>query len=188
MSGPSLPIRPPFSSLPLDSDGPPGNAWGLYGPDDQLGALNLLTPTLVAEAAKSEIRTGERISLDWSLDKPFHPNFERQPFQSCMINSKRADGARRYVNDDILHFNTQCSTQWDGFRHYGYQTAQRYYNNKKHQDLETTGVLGIDGEIPFRGLSLGFNRQSQDGPPMEGLLAAVSSWTTLALRNGTQFL
>lgn len=35
--------RPPFGSLPLDKNGPPGNAWGLYGDDDELGALNMLT-------------------------------------------------------------------------------------------------------------------------------------------------
>lgn len=40
----SLPDRPPFESLPLDPNGPSGNAWGLYGASDALGALNLLTP------------------------------------------------------------------------------------------------------------------------------------------------
>jgi hypothetical protein len=26
-----------------------------------------------------------------------------------------------HFNDDVLHFNTQVSTQWDGLRHYPYQ-------------------------------------------------------------------
>lgn len=115
----SLPRRPPFSSLPLDPNGPPGNAWGLYGPDDSLGALNLLTPATVAEAARTEIRTGERVSLDWQLNKPSHPSFDRPPFQHHRIVKKHPDGAVRIVNDDFLSFNTQCSSQWDGFRHYG---------------------------------------------------------------------
>ena len=37
---------------------------GLYGKDDELGALNMITPQVVKEAAK-EIQTGERVSLDW---------------------------------------------------------------------------------------------------------------------------
>jgi hypothetical protein len=39
MSGPS----PPFTALPLRRPGPPLNAWGLYGDDDELGRLNLIT-------------------------------------------------------------------------------------------------------------------------------------------------
>lgn len=29
--------------------------------------------------------------------------------------------AKGYANDDHISFNTQCSTQWDGFKHYPYQ-------------------------------------------------------------------
>jgi hypothetical protein len=106
--------RPPFSSLPLDPNGPPGNAWGLYGDNDQLGALNLLTPEVVAQAAASEIKTGQRVSLDWHMNKPSFPSFGREPFEHTMVNK-----APRSVNDDRLKFNTQGSSQWDGFRHYG---------------------------------------------------------------------
>jgi len=110
--------RPPFSSLPLDPKGPPGNAWGLYGKDDALGALNMLTPAVVAAAA-AEIRTGERVSLDWPTNKPSHPSFGRPPFKCHMKVRKDESGNERTVNDDHLDFNTQCSTQWDGCRHYG---------------------------------------------------------------------
>lgn len=111
------PVRPhpPFSSLPLDSNGPPGNAWGRFGVTDQLGMLNLLTPAVVAAAAK-EIISGVRISLDWPLNKPSHPSYGRDP---CIHEIKQRGGPDRVVNDDILTFNTQSSTQWDGFRHYG---------------------------------------------------------------------
>lgn len=105
----------PFESLPLDPSGPHGNAWGRFGPNDELGTLNLLTPEVVVEAAK-EIRTGVRISLDWPLSMPSYPSFNRDPFkQEKVLRSPNC------VFDDILTFNTQCSTQWDGFRHYGEQ-------------------------------------------------------------------
>jgi hypothetical protein len=119
MSGSAVPARPPFSALPIDKNGPPGNAWGLYGPEDSLGALNILTPEVVAAAAASEIKTGERISLDWRLDTPSHPSFGRQAFHWELVNRAGEGNSERTVNDDIVHFNTQSSSQWDGFRHYG---------------------------------------------------------------------
>ncbi|KAG8530276.1 uncharacterized protein KY384_004777 [Bacidia gigantensis] len=61
---PTEPSTIPFSSLPLDPTGPPGNAWGRFGPHDQLGTLNLITPSVVAAAA-GEVRSGVRVSLDW---------------------------------------------------------------------------------------------------------------------------
>ncbi|OHW98004.1 putative cyclase [Colletotrichum incanum] len=144
--------RPPFSSLPLDPNGPPGNAWGLYGKDDRLGALNLLTPAVVAAAAASEIRTGDRVSLDWSLNNPSQPSFGRAPFESKLVNRAHPSGDKRTVNDDILHFNTQCSSQWDGFRHYGYQKAKRYYNNTTQDDLENPEIIGIDAWVEKGGI------------------------------------
>ncbi|KAI8282153.1 hypothetical protein K4K60_003731 [Colletotrichum sp. SAR11_57] len=154
MSSSDPPPRPPFSSLPLDPNGPPGNAWGLYGKDDRLGALNLLTPAIVAAAAASEIRTGDRVSLDWSLTNPSQPSFDRAPFESKLVNRAHPNGEKRTVNDDILHFNTQCSSQWDGFRHYdeGYQKAKRYYNNTTQDDLENPEKIGIDAWVEKGGI------------------------------------
>jgi hypothetical protein len=51
-----------FSALPYDSEGPPYNAWGLYGPDDELGRLNLITPQAV-KRGRDEIKEGIAISL-----------------------------------------------------------------------------------------------------------------------------
>ena len=105
---------PAFEDLPLDPNGPLGNAWGRFGANDELGMLNLLTPEVVAAAAK-EIQTGIRISLDWHLNMPSYPSFGRDPFKHEIVRR----GEDRSVNDDVLTFNTQCSSQWDGFRHYG---------------------------------------------------------------------
>jgi hypothetical protein len=108
---------PSFSTLPLDPSGPPGNAWGRFGPDDDLGMLNLLTPSVVARAAQ-EIKTGIRVSLDWPLNKPKYSSFGRPGVKHEIVNRARGPGLR-VVNDDVLSFNTQSSTQWDGFRHFG---------------------------------------------------------------------
>jgi hypothetical protein len=106
---------PDFDHLTTDPKGPHGNAWGLFGAEKaDLGMLNLLTPAVVQRTAAEEIRTGVHISLDWDLNKPANPSFGRAPFKHEVWNR-----APRAVNDDILHFNSQCSSQWDGFRHYG---------------------------------------------------------------------
>ena len=104
---------PPFDSLRLDPAGPPGNAWGRFGQDDELGMLNLLTPETVAAAAR-EIRTGVRVSLDWPLTKPAWPSFGRVPFQHRILPKATAEQPARAVNDDEVAFNTQGSSQWDG--------------------------------------------------------------------------
>lgn len=117
MTQPSNNIAVSFDSLPIDPSGPRGNAWGRFGPNDELGTLNLLTPEVIVEAAK-EICTGVRISLDWPLSMPSYPSFNRDPFKQEKILRRP-----NCVFDDILTFNSQCSTQWDGFRHYGMWTC-----------------------------------------------------------------
>lgn len=45
--------RPCFDELPIKKDGPPYNAWGLYGPNDELGSLNLITKEAVQRGSKA---------------------------------------------------------------------------------------------------------------------------------------
>lgn len=142
------PPRPPFDALPLDPSGPPGNAWGLYGADDVLGALNLLTPEVVARAARDEIQTGERVSLDWHLTKPSHPSFDRPSFSWRMNTNPLGLN----INDDHLSFNTQCSSQWDGFRHFGYQQTRKFYGARTQTDIEASDIMGIDAWVEKGGI------------------------------------
>ncbi|KAL3445849.1 hypothetical protein BJX65DRAFT_138516 [Aspergillus insuetus] len=150
------PTIPSFDSLTLDPSGPPGNAWGLFGAGNELGMLNLLTPELVRKTAAEEIREGIRISLDLPLNRLSHPSFGRKPFTQELVNK-----APRIVNDDILTFNTQTSTQWDGFRHYGNQTHGCYFNGHSLDELKESRVIGIDawsntGGIVGRGILIDY--------------------------------
>lgn len=54
--------RPSFHGLPLRNGDPKASAWGLWGEDDELGTLNLLTPSIV-KAAAAEVVTGETVAL-----------------------------------------------------------------------------------------------------------------------------
>ena len=147
--------RPSFSSLPLEQDGPHGNAWGLYGRHDELGMLNLLTHGTTIAAAK-EIVHGVRISTDLPLDWMKLPLFGRQGFEQKLQNR-----APRAVNDDILTFNTQSSSQWDGFRHFGYQDNKLFFNNRRQEDFQTSTQNGIhvwveNGGVVGRGVLLDY--------------------------------
>ncbi|KAJ5629109.1 hypothetical protein N7490_011337 [Penicillium lividum] len=133
---------PSFTSLPLRIDGPPGNAWGLFGANDECGMLNRLTPDVV-KSASQETDTGIRIPTDLPLDSlSKKPCFGRPVFQHTIKNK-----APRAVNDDMLQFNTQISSQWNGFRHYGYQESKDYFNGYKLEDLLNTHVNGINYKL-----------------------------------------
>jgi hypothetical protein len=58
---PDATIFPLRKDLPRIPGAPEGAAW-LWGKDDQIGRLNLLTPTRV-KAASSEIKTGIMVPL-----------------------------------------------------------------------------------------------------------------------------
>jgi hypothetical protein len=59
------------------------------------------------------------------------------------------------VHDDLWSFNTQSSTQWDGFRHFGYQKEAKFYNGRTLGDIlgpNSSDVLGIGGKFIHIGL------------------------------------
>src|SRR6476620_11852376 len=56
-----------YAELMARSDAPPGSCWGLFGPDDELGTLNFLTPERVRAAAGC-VRRGDLFNLDYALD------------------------------------------------------------------------------------------------------------------------
>ena len=55
MSEPDTKVLPEFDQLPSFHDFK-GCAWDLWGPDDQLGTINLLTEKVVAQAGQEEIK------------------------------------------------------------------------------------------------------------------------------------
>lgn len=123
-------------------DRPPGSLWGFFDRDekkDELGTLNLLTEEIVREAA-TEIRTGKHIQLDWPLHNIEVPGFGRIPCQ----HEVKDLGPEGFVGfDDLLHINTQTSSQWDGLKHFGLQQERLYYNGLPHAEASKTERLGI---------------------------------------------
>jgi len=110
---------------------PPGSNWGDFGPDDQLGRTNLITPEQVLKGAQ-EIRAGLSFCLSLPLDYPGenklnpvrHPPVLRPTIRDGLpyLNLPLArfkDGAIDVVSDDQVLLCTQYSTQWDSLAHVG---------------------------------------------------------------------
>ncbi|KVN00677.1 cyclase family protein [Burkholderia stagnalis] len=110
---------------------PPGSNWGDFGPDDQKGRLNWLTPEKVRQGV-AEVRAGLSFSLSLPLDVPRGGglNARRRPpaIMPALLGGKpyfgyRADeqvaNATDVVCDDSFCMHSQFSTQWDGLSHVG---------------------------------------------------------------------
>ncbi|KAH7166592.1 putative cyclase-domain-containing protein [Dactylonectria macrodidyma] len=185
----ALPKRPLFDDLPLRPGDPKSSAWGLWGEDDELGTLNLLTPEVVKRAA-AEVMTGKTIPLNLPLNafgQPMNP--VRKPCTHRII-------AKGHANDDELDINTQGSSHWDGPRHYPYQETLQYYNGLTQDDISGPAMsnkLGIQNlaikTITGRGVLLDWfswaqknnidvDPFSQHGIPLSDLLAVAKAQNT----------
>jgi hypothetical protein len=155
--------RPRFGDLPVSPDAPPRSAWGLYGPDDDLGTLNLLTPERVVAAA-SCIRTGKRFTIGLPLNLPSPPFFGREPMQHTVISL-----APGMLDDKLDSYWPQGSTQWDAICHFGH--AGIFYNGNTEDEVRA-GRLGIHAAaregIVGRGVLLDVARHvAASGPPID---------------------
>ncbi|KAF2146047.1 uncharacterized protein K452DRAFT_242544 [Aplosporella prunicola CBS 121167] len=119
---------PTRSELPKIPGAPDGAAW-VWGENDYIGRLNLLTPTRIFAASK-EIKTGEIVPMNLPLNVPEVPAFHRQPFKHEITPL-----AVNLAYDDLYSLNTQSGTQWDGFRHMSWVATGTFYNNTKGDDI-----------------------------------------------------
>jgi kynurenine formamidase len=131
---------PAFRDLPIVEDAPPHSAWGVFGRDDQLGTLNLLTPERRAAAALLA-RHGKTFNLDLPLHLPARPFFDWRARPRHVLLKRRGGISR----DDYLDgFFPQYSSQWDSLRHMR-SPQHGFYNWTPDQDVETEhGRLGIE--------------------------------------------
>jgi len=120
--------RPDETGLPL--------AWGVWGPEDQLGNLNHITEQTV-RAAAAEIRRGTRFNLDLPLHIPLEAikhgahRLRGAPVQKLY----EIEGLPFIVRDDSVDgLFLQGSSQWDGLTHIG-DPRHGYYNGVQHAQI-----------------------------------------------------
>jgi len=98
----------------------------LWGPDDVFGCLNLLTPAGVASAI-ADVTEGKVFNLNLELELPDPPLFSRSAFEHIVHGSGIGH------DDELTGWNTQRSSQWDGFRHIKHP-AWGFYNGVADED------------------------------------------------------
>jgi hypothetical protein len=103
---------PAYDELPVRPELPPNSSWGLWGDSDHLGCLNLLTPDRV-KAGIATVRDGAVFPLNLELELPNPPLFNRSVLRHDVLWIDDGDGH----DDELSTWNTQASSQWDGFRH-----------------------------------------------------------------------
>src|SRR5215469_7185942 len=102
---------PSYDQLPIRDGAPAGAAWGVFGDDDQLGTVYLLTPERVIQAANF-VRSGRVFALNLPIDVPDPPLFTRGKHRHVIKHFAT------YILDDYLdNFYPQASSQWDALSH-----------------------------------------------------------------------
>lgn len=151
---PSPDDLPTFAELPVAAGAPPGSAWGLWGADDRVGTLNLLTEESVRRAAAT-VRTGEVIPLNASLTEFDPPLFGRSPLQHTVESFSKG----RVRDETVSGLNTQASSQWDGLRH----VQSRFYGFYNGADESELGITNwAERGIAGRGVLLDAERWFQE--------------------------
>lgn len=121
----------PMPAGPRWKQRPEGSNWGVFGPDDQRGRLNLLTPERVLKGI-AEVREGRSFCLSLPLDYPGTANLgenrqpprlsptltKGRPFTNFPIRLDRPGHVDVFC-DDKVEISLQYSTQWDALAHVG---------------------------------------------------------------------
>ena len=125
------------------------NNWGRWGPHDEIGTLNLITPDVV-RAAAAGIGTGRAFSLAIPLSGN-GPQTGAVPGRINPLKTMVAinepflgDPAMFCSSDDVVTMALQCATHWDSLAHVSYDN--RLYNGFPASSITAHGAAhcGID--------------------------------------------
>ncbi|MDD1531203.1 polyketide cyclase [Bradyrhizobium sp. WBOS7] len=124
-----------------------------WGPNDEVGAANYMTPELVVKAA-SLVKTGKTYALGMAVDSKT-PAYPPRDYKITIVQPGQAGSSglgpnKATYNDDILNTWVGVGTQLDGLGHLGVEHV--YYNGNKLADFaDPTGLkkLGIEKVPPM---------------------------------------
>ncbi len=102
--------------------------WGKWGPDDEAGTLNYITPKAIVAAA-GLIRKGKSFALGLNFDRygpqrglwgnRFNPIHTMLATGTDAVAGNQDANGLRYA-DDMVSLPLQCGTQWDALGHIFY--------------------------------------------------------------------
>ena len=169
-------LPPSYGDLPVADGLPSGSSWGVWGPDDDLGTLNLLSDERTLRALR-HVRTGRVFNLGLPLHEPrrnaasrrsnpvhriLYVGHEKHDFEPGLGDDLSTGSVGR---DDYLEMLwLQGSTQWDGLAH---------FRHPEHGNYNGVADADIHGE---QGARLGVDRWAERGIVGRGVLADVARW------------
>lgn len=129
---------PRYDELPIDPTRPARSAWGVWGDDDEVGTINLLTPERVRRA-RDLVQRGAVFSLNWELDQPDPAFLGRSALQHTVIDLNVG------TEDRYDGFYPQASSQWDALCHVAHP-EHGFYNGVERAEItgRRGSRLGID--------------------------------------------
>jgi kynurenine formamidase len=163
-----------------------------WGPNDEIGAANYMTPELVVKAA-SLIKTGKTYALGIPVDTKT-PAYPPRTFKITIVQPGQAGISglgpnKATYNDDILDTWVGIGTQLDGLGHLGIEHV--YYNGNKLADFaDPTGLkkLGIEKVPPMvaRGVLLDMAAYYNTDVVKEGTAFNVKEIEEAAKKQGVE--
>lgn len=144
---------PTYAELLQRTDAPPGSAWGMWGANDNLGALNMMTDQSRL-AALGLVKSGSVVNLDYPLDAM--PGRDIRPGLEHVITEMVEHGRDDYLNKFFL----QASTQIDGLRHW------RHFDYGFYDGV-------ADEEIHIASSRLGIGAWAESGIVARGVLVDI---------------
>lgn len=164
---------PRYHELPIADGLPPGSSWGVWGPDDELGTLNLLGDAATLEAVRS-VRRGAVFPLQLPLHEP-RPGivWRTEPVHKILhVGHEARDEPTEGGDDPTSGYHDrddyldglwlQGSTQWDGLTHLRHPEHGNY-NGVPDEDIHGGP-----------GTRLGVDRWAQRGIVGRGVLLDVA--------------
>ena len=131
-----------MSPLPTYEELPPAlgggrSAWGLFGSDDSIGRLNLLTPEGVLDAVRL-VRKGKVFALNAPINA-FDPPLDvtRSRTRHRVLRGESSGGVED-LDDALDDYFPQISSQWDSLAHVA-ATPGVFYNGVSVDDVLERG-------------------------------------------------
>jgi kynurenine formamidase len=163
-----------------------------WGPNDEIGAANYMTPELVVKAA-SLVKTGKTYALGMPVDSKT-PAYPPRTFKITIVQPGQAGNSgigpnKATYNDDILDTWVGIGSQIDGLGHLGIEHV--YYNGNKLADFaDPTGLkkLGIEKIPPMvtRGVLLDMAAYYNTDVVKEGTAFNVKEIEEVAKKQGVE--
>lgn len=121
-----------------------GTGWGwIWGPDDEIGALNAMTPESIREALAG-VTMGQTHDLGLVVDgrsyvNPFHPRTIVTTYRTAgqFKRAEELDRSQISFNTSLVAISDHAGTQIDGLCHATFGEDDHFYNGFTHASSHT---------------------------------------------------